>query len=457
MHEILEFLAGERAAVEQRLSEWLQMPSISADPGQAAAVRACAAHTADLLRASGVPEVALLPTEGGPPVVYGHWPVDPAQPSLLIYGHYDVQPVDPLELWDSPPFAPVVHDDRIWARGSADDKGQVLILLQAVRAWHQTRGAPPVNLKFLLEGEEEIGSPHLPAWLHAHRERLEAEVALVADTSLWAIGVPAITTSLRGLVALEVRVRGPNRDLHSGSFGGAVDNPLEVLARLLASAKDAAGRVVIPGFHDGIRPLTAAERAELARIPFDPEAWRAGLGLAAAGGDSDYGILERLWRRPTFEINGLWGGFQGTGAKTVLPAEAHAKISCRLAPGQSPEAVAAAVRAFLLAQAPPTVQLDIQRLGGSGEAFLVDPQTPGLAAARRGLREAYGTEPLAIGEGGSIPIVAAFRRMLGIQTLLIGFSLPDSRAHSPNENLHLPTFHRGTEAIARMLYYLRRE
>ncbi|MEO5364048.1 MAG: dipeptidase [Magnetococcus sp. DMHC-8] len=453
MEIILAALRQDRLARQQQLEEYLRFPSISSDPRHAADMAACADFSAQLLQQAGMEQVTVHPTPGHPLVV-GWWKRAPGRPTILIYGHYDVQPVDPLALWEQPPFVPRYDRQRIFARGATDDKGQVLMHIQAVAAVLRTTGALPVNVIFLLDGEEEIGSPNLPAFIKAHRAELAADLALVSDSYMWAEGQPAVTAWLRGLVLLEMVMTGPNRDLHSGSYGGVLANPLEMMARLLASLKDDQGTVRIPGFYDRVCPPDPVVRQQWAQLPFDEAAYWRDLGLTQGWGEADYTLLERLWLRPTLEINGLWGGYTGPGGKTVLPSRAHAKLSMRLVPDQDPEAMAALVAAHLLAITPPQVTLEVNRLPGGGCAVAVPHDLPAMQAARRALRESFQQEPLWIGEGASIPIVADFATLLGIHTLLIGFGLPDANAHSPNESLHLPTFHAGTDSLVRLLHYL---
>ena len=453
MDRILDSLRASREARQKQLEQYLRFPSIASDPHDAHAIERCAQFTARLLEQAGMEQVTVHPTPGHP-LVSGAWKKRRDRPTVLIYGHYDVQPVDPLVLWERDPFAPHYRNDRIVARGATDDKGPILMHIQAVEAILKTTGTLPVNVQFLIEGEEEIASPNLPPFLLQHKEMLHADVALVSDSAMWAEGVPAITTTLRGMTLLEVTVTGPNRDLHSGSFGGAIANPLEVLARMLATAKDADGGITIPGFHDQVRPIQPAARRRLTQLPFDETAYLRALGLEQSWGEPGYTLLERIWLRPTFEINGLWGGYGGPGAKTVLPSQAHAKLSMRLVPDQDPDEIARLVTSHLASVAPPHVTVQVDQLSGSGRAATVDERLPAMQAARRALKESFHHEPMLIGEGGTIPVVADFERLLNIPTLLIGFGLPDANPHAPNENLHLPTFHTGIESLVRVLHYL---
>ncbi len=452
MERALSYVREQRERYLEELKAYLTIPSISSDPERAGAMVEAAEHTAGLLRAAGLEEVQVQPTPGHP-VVTAHWTKAPNRPTLLIYGHYDVQPVDPIDLWERAPFEAHVKNDRIVARGSADDKGQLFMHIKAVEAIHQTGNGIPVNLKFVLEGEEEIGSPNLPGFLESNRDRLSADVAMVSDSSMWAEGIPAITYGLRGLTYLEVELTGPNRDLHSGSYGGVVANPAEILARLLAEVKDENSRILIPGFYDRVVALSEDELELLSRVPFDEGQYKAELGVAELWGEAPYSPLELVWARPTFEVNGIWGGFTGTGAKTVLPAKATAKVSMRLVPEQDPDEIAAMVERFFRERAPGSVQVRVTRYHG-GRPVVVPIDNQYMSAVARALEDAFGREPLFIREGGSIPIVADFKSILGLDTVLIGFSLPDARTHSPNENLHLPSFFTGIESLVRTLYYI---
>jgi len=375
------------------------------------------------------------------------------RPTALIYGHYDVQPVDPLNLWEKPPFEAHIKDDRIIARGSADDKGQVFMHLKTIEAIMKSKSALPLNVKFVIEGEEEIGSTHLTRFIESHKKLLKADLCIISDSQMWAEGLPAITYGLRGLVYLEIELTGPNRDLHSGSYGGAVANPAEMLARMLAGVKAADGRIQIPGFYDRVQPISETERATLARVPFNLNDYMSGLGVVELWGESSFTPIERTWVRPTFEINGIWGGFTGAGAKTVLPAKASAKVSMRLIPDQDPDEITHLVEAYFQKTAPKSVSVKITRHHG-GRPIVVPLDNPYMGAAMRALKESFQQEPLFIREGGSIPIVADFKSILGLDTLLIGYALPDNRAHSPNENFHLPTMFTGIESLVRLLHYL---
>jgi len=450
MEQILTDIRSSKARYLEELTKFLAIPSISSDPEERNNVVLCADHVAGLCKAAGLANIKVTPTAGHP-VVYGDWLGAPGKPTLLIYGHYDVQPVDPLDLWEKPPFEAHVKNERLVARGSADDKGQVFMHLKAVEAIMKHEGKLPVNVKFVIEGEEEIGSPNLATYLKAHKAELKADVVIISDSQMYAEGMPAITYGLRGLTYLEIEVNGPNRDLHSGSFGGTVANPAEILARMLASVKDDNGHINIPGFYDSVLELTKTERDLLGSVPFDESAYKEGLGVDALWGEKEYSPNERTWIRPTFEVNGMWGGFTGVGAKTVLPAKAFAKISSRLVPNQDPDVIAELTTKYFESIAPKSVTVKVTRHHG-GKPVVAPLETPYVEAARKAFRASFDRDALFIREGGSIPIVADFKEILGLDTLLIGFALPDNRAHSPNENFHLPTMYLGIETLVRFLH-----
>ncbi|QXD16753.1 dipeptidase [Rhodocaloribacter litoris] len=430
-----------------QLQDLLRIPSISTDPDYRDEVRRAAGWLADHLETIGMAHTEVLDTAGHP-VVYAEHVVDPARPTVLVYGHYDVQPPDPLALWTSPPFEPVIRDGVIYARGACDDKGQLFMHLKAAEAYLATGEGPPVNLKFLLEGEEESGSEHLPGFIEAHHERLAADIVLISDTDLFGPGIPSITYGLRGLAYLEVTLTGPNRDLHSGMYGGAVENPINALCRLIAGLHDADHRVTIPGFYDNVVPLTEEERATFRALPFDEQAWAKEVGLPATKTEKGYSVLEAISARPTLDVNGIWGGYTGKGAKTVLPAQAHAKISMRLVPDQRPEEIAEKARAYFEANCPPTMKLSFRYLHG-GPGVLVDTHSPAMQAAARALKEVFGRDPFFIRSGGSIPVVSVFKKRLGLDSVLMGFGLTSDAIHSPNEHFGLDRFRQGIESIIR--------
>ena len=449
LQKALGYLRENRERFLRELQEFLRFPSISTLPEQRAAVADTAAYVARLLNAAGLEKVRILPTPGHP-VIYGEWCRVPGAPTLLIYGHYDVQPVDPLDLWDTHPFQPTVRGDLLVARGATDDKGQVFMHFKAVEAWLRTVGTLPVNVKFLVEGEEEIASPHLRAVVEEQRELLRADYLVVSDTGMPSPDQPAISYGLRGLTYLQVKLRGPARDLHSGQFGGGVANPIMEAARLLAALVDDQGRVRVPGFYDQVVPPDPEERQRLRRVPFDEESFRIRTGVPRASGEQGYTTLERLWLRPTCDPNGIEGGFTGQGAKTVLPAEARFKVSFRLVPHQDPERISMLVREYLEAQCSPSVTLEVETLAG-GRPMLISPSAPMLQAAARSLAVAFPQPPVFVREGGSIPIVADLQDVLKVEPVLMGFGLPDSKVHSPNETFHLGVFRKGMEALVRFL------
>jgi acetylornithine deacetylase/succinyl-diaminopimelate desuccinylase-like protein len=446
--DLERFLDEHRESRLESYKALLRIPSISALPQHAADCRAAAEWIASDLRASGVEHVELAET-GGHPVVYGDWLHADGAPTVIVYCHYDVQPVDPLDLWKSPPFEPVIDGNRILARGSADDKGQLHMHLRATEALLATRGRLPVNLKFVFEGEEESGSVNLDRWLAAERERLAADLAVISDTGFFEGNVPAITIALRGLMYAQVDVTGTAVDLHSGSYGGAVQNPANALAQIVAALKGPDGRIRIPGFYDDVLGLTEAEAAAVAALPFDEAAYRTHLGLPALVGEVGFSTLERRGARPTLDVNGIWGGFQGEGTKTIIPAHAHAKISCRLVANQDSGRVFEQFRAYVEEIAPPGVVTTVTNLGG-GEPSLTPTHHPATQAAARALVATFGSEPVYIREGGSIPVCATLERILGLPVVLLGFDPPDQQAHAPNEWMDLTNYEVGIRTIVRM-------
>lgn len=446
LERVSRHLAAQRAEGLAGLREFLGIPSVSALSAHQGDLRRAAGWLAARLTGAGLEHAAVLET-GGHPAVYADWLHAPGRPTALVYGHYDVQPADPLELWTSPPFAAVERGGRLYARGAADDKGQVWMHLLAAEALLRTGGGLPLNLKFIIEGEEEIGSTHLPAFVEAQREPLAADVVVISDSGFYAPGLPAISYGLRGLCGLELTVRGPERDLHSGEYGGAVQNPAHALAELVAGLHDGQGRVAVPGFYDGVREPEAQERAALARLPFDEAAWCREAGVPEGFGEPGYSTLERCRLRPTVEVNGLWSGFLGEGSKTIVPAQAHAKLTCRLVPDQDPAQVLAAVRADLVRRCPPGVRAEITLREGS-PATLVAPDSAYIRAAARALRRVFGVEPAFTRMGGSIGVVPAFTAVLGAPVVLMGFGLPQDHIHSPDESLDLGNYDGGQRAIA---------
>lgn len=446
MNDVVDFINANRDRYVDELKRYLAIPSISALPDHAADVRACAEWTAAEMRRIGLENVRLVATPGNP-VVCGDWLHAEGAPTILFYGHYDVQPVDPLDLWESPPFEAAVRQGEIYARGAADDKGQVFMHFKAVEACLRRTGRLPVNIRFVIEGEEEIGSVNLDAFVRDHRAELAADVVVISDSPMFDRGVPSICYGLRGLTYLQIDLRGSNSDLHSGSFGGAVANPAFVLAQVLTRMKDRSGRVAVPGFYDDVRPLRAEERAEFAQLPFSERRYRNELGAPKLFGERGYTTLERLWGRPTFEVNGLLSGFTGDGAKTVIPAVAMAKVSMRLVPDQDPARVADLFEAHLRKVTPPTVELTVTRMHG-GRPWMTDFDNPFVQAAGRAIEQGFGRRPVFNREGGSIPVVATFQEVLGLPSVLFGVGLPDENAHAPNEKLDLGNFHNGIVASA---------
>ena len=449
----LDYARANRVKFLEELKAFLCIPSISTQ----------AAHTPDIMRAAewlrdallgvGFTAAEVMPTTGHP-IVYAEWPAaGPEAPTVLIYGHYDVQPPDPLNLWTTPPFEPTVVGDDLVARGASDDKGQVFIHVKAMEAFKETAGAPPVNVKCIFEGEEEIGSPSFNPFVHGHRDLLAADVALISDTHILGKDLPAIVYALRGLAYIEVEVTGPDHDLHSGIYGGAAHNPIHALCAMLAELQDEHGHITVPGFYDKVRELAAEERAELAKVPFDREAWLKEAGVRMDWGEPEYTIVERTTARPTLDVNGIWGGYIEPGAKTVLPGKAFAKISMRLVPDQDPQEITRLVREYLLEIAPPTVTVVTRDLH-SGDGAIVRRDSPAMKAAFQAYTAAFGVEPVFMREGGSIPVVATFQKELGIETVLMGFGLPDDRLHAPNEKFHIPNFYRGIETVIRFMELL---
>jgi acetylornithine deacetylase/succinyl-diaminopimelate desuccinylase-like protein len=380
-------------------------------------------------------------------VVYGDWLGAPGAPTILFYGHYDVQPVDPLDLWESPPFDATVRDGELFARGSADDKGQVFMHFKAVEAHLKQNGRLPVNMKLILEGEEEVGSVHLDDFIRAHNNDLKADVVVISDTAMFDRGVPSICYGLRGLVYCQIDLRGSKGDLHSGVFGGAVANPASVLAQMIAQMKDRSGRIKVPGFYDDVRPLEEQERQAWAQLPFNEKKYRKDFGIPRTFGESGYTTLERTWARPTLEVNGLLSGFTGEGAKTVLPAVAMAKISMRLVPNQHPDKIADLFEAYVRKIAPKTVELKFTRMHG-GKPWMTSYDNPYVQAAARAIERGFGRKPVFTREGGSIPVVSTFEEELGLPSVLFGVGLPDENAHAPNEKIDLGNFHNGVIAAA---------
>lgn len=434
----------------ERLDDYvsfLRIPSISTLPEHAGDIRAAARFLADRLAAWGLEHVEVSPTPGHP-VVYADWLHAEGAPTVIVYGHYDVQPVDPLDLWERPPFEPRIENGRIYARGAADDKGQVHLHAWAARAWLGIEGRLPVNVRYVFEGEEESGSENFELWLEANRYRLDADLVVVSDTGFFQGNQPAITVGLRGLVYLQVDVTGPSLDLHSGTWGGNVQNPAIALARIVASLKHEDGTVAVPGFYNEVRPLTDEDRAEFARLPLDEPAVVRQIGVPSLFGDPAFIPLERRGARPTLDVNGIWGGFSGEGQKTIIPAHAHAKISCRLVADMDPQRTIERVRDAIMAVTVPGVRVEVRTLG-TGMWTLTPIDHPATRAAAGVLREVFGADPFYLYEGGSIPAAAAFKSLFGLPVVLLGFTNPDDQAHAPNEQMVLANYEGGLRAIVR--------
>jgi len=446
MLPVIDFINTNRDRYVSELKNYLAIPSISALPAHRGDVQRCAEWTADEMRRVGLQNVRLFDTPGNP-IVYADWLHAPGAPTILFYGHYDVQPVDPLGLWESPPFEATVRDGEIYARGAADDKGQVFMHLKAIEAHLKQTGALPVNIKLIIECEEEVGSVNLDNFIRANKALLGADVVVISDSAMFDRGVPSICYSLRGLVYFQIDLRGTKSDLHSGVFGGAVANPNMVLAQILAQMKDRGGRIKIPGFYDDVIALTDEERAAWTKLPFSEKKYRKDLGAPKLFGESGYTTLERVWGRPTFEVNGLLGGFTGDGAKTVIPAVSMAKVSMRLVPNQHPDKIAELFDAYVKKVAPKTVDLKVTRMHG-GKPWLTGYDNPYVQAAGRAIEQGFGKPPVFCREGGSIPVVSTFQEELGLPSVLFGVGLPDENAHAPNERLDLSNFHNGVVASA---------
>ena len=445
-NKVVDFINVHRDRSLEELTQYLAIPSISALPAHHADVVRCAEWTAAHLTQIGLTGVRLIETPGNP-VVYGEWLGAEGAPTILFYGHYDVQPVDPLEKWTSPPFEATVRDGEIYARGSADDKGQVFMHLKAIEAWLSQTGSLPINIKVFIEGEEEVGSTHLDRFVSDNREMLKSDVVVISDSPMFDRGVPSICYGLRGLAYFQIDVRGTNSDLHSGSFGGAVANPAFMLSNILSQMKDKSGRIKIPGFYDDVRPLLDEERAQWKRLPFNETRYRKDLGAPRLFGETGYSTLERVWARPTFEVNGLLAGFTGDGAKTVIPASAMAKVSMRLVPDQLPDKIAGLFEAYLKKVAPKSVDVSLTRMHG-GKPWMAAFDNPYVQAAGRAIERGFGKSPVFNREGGSIPVVSTFQEILGVPSVLFGIGLPDENAHAPNEKLDLGNFHNGVIASA---------
>jgi acetylornithine deacetylase/succinyl-diaminopimelate desuccinylase-like protein len=451
--DAIAYARAHRQRFVDELCEFLRIPSVSAQPEHRQDVERAAHWLCQKLVSAGFPSAKVLPTPGHP-VVLAEWlAAGPAAPTLLVYGHYDVQPPEPLDEWRTAPFEPTVVGQDVFARGASDDKGQAYLYVKAIEALGAAHGAPPVNVKCLFEGEEEIGSQHLEPFVREHAAELASDVAAVSDTHILGKDMPCIVYALRGIACVEIEVTGPDHDLHSGIYGGAVNNPLHGLCRIVARLHDAQGRVTIPGFYDRVRPLEPEERADLGRVPFDRSAWLAEAGVSADWGEAGYSIVERTTARPTLDLNGIWGGYTGVGAKTVLPSKAFAKLSMRLVADQDPAHIVELLRSYLAELTPPELSLELRSLH-LGEGAVVARDSAALRAADQAYARAFGKAPVFVREGGSIPVVAMLKKVLGIDTVLMGFGLPDDRLHSPNEKFHLPNFAKGIETVIHFMSHL---
>ena len=430
-----------------QLKAFLRIPSISTLSEHKEDMQRAATWLAEELKRIGLQNVTISPTEGHP-IVYADWLHAADAPTVLLYGHYDVQPADPLDLWHTPPFEPTERDGNLYARGSSDDKGQLFVHVKALEALIRTTGQLPVNIKCMFEGEEEVGGEHLDQWIEEHKEMLKADVAVISDTHILGEEQPTIVYGLRGLSYLEVHLTAAKSDLHSGIYGGAVHNPIQALAEIIAQLHDENGSVTVPGFYDKVLPLDEAERGELAHIPYSEETLIHETGVTMPWGEKEYTIVERVSARPTLEMNGIWGGFAGEGAKTVLPAKAGAKLSMRLVPNQEPDDIAQLVTEHLTRLAPPTVRIEVRNLHG-GDGAIIPRDIPSMQAAREAYEETFGTRPIFVREGGSIPVVATLQKKLGIHTVLMGFGLPDDNLHAPNEKFSIAMFYKGIETAIR--------
>ncbi len=439
--DCLSYLQANRDRYLYEVKQFLAIQSVSSQTTHNGDTRKCAGWVADQMSTIGLKNVRVMDTPGHP-VVYGEWLEAPEKPTVLIYGHYDVQPVDPLNLWISPPFEATVRDGNMFARGSSDDKGQVFVHLKALEACLKNGGTLPINVKMLIEGEEEVGSTNLESFVRDHKEMLKADLVVISDSSMFAKGVPSVCYGLRGLAYMEVEVTGPNSDLHSGSFGGSIHNPIQALSEMIASLHDKNGKITIKGFYDDVRSLSKTERAAYRKLPWNDKNYAKQLGVKQLYGEKGFTTLERLWGRPTLECNGVWGGYTGEGAKTVLPSKASAKISMRLVPDQSSAKIAKLFERHLKKIAPKTVEVTVKALHG-GEPAITPIDSPGVRAAVAALEKGFGKKPLYQREGGSIPIVVQFKEILGLDTVLLGFGLPDENAHAPNEFINLDNFFGG--------------
>jgi len=445
------YLNKNRSRFIRELCDFIRIPSVSADPGHKDDVVVAAGWVASRLKVAGAENVSIMPT-GGHPCVYGDWlHAGVSQPTILIYGHFDVQPAVPLELWTTPPFDPDIRDEKVFGRGASDDKGGMLIPILSFEAMMKTDGKLPVNIKFIFEGQEEIGSPNMPDFVAENRTLLAADMIFSSDGLQWTADEPNIVVGLKGLSSMELKVTGAKSDLHSGLHGGAVANPLLALSQILAGLKNAAGDILVEGFYKGVQELTDEDRAEIASVPYNEANYMAELGVDALHGEPGYSTRERAWARPTMDVNGIWGGYQGEGSKTVLPNEARAKITCRLVDGQEPQEVFEAIVSHAKKICPAGVKFSAERLVGSGTPFRVPRNHNASEMVRQVLEEVYGMAPYVTRLGGSIPIISTFLQEIGVHTTMFGFSIGDENLHAPNEFFRLRNFDRGQKAYCRLL------
>jgi len=445
---LTQYLKKQQKRHLGELKELLEIPSVSTDPDRAGDVKRAAEWVGKRLEKAGCTKVEIHPTQRHP-IVYGEWLGAPGKPTILVYGHYDVQPVDPIDLWKTDPFKPTVRDGKLFARGASDDKGQVIIHVNALEA-HLANGGCPVNVKFLIEGEEEIGSPNLDAFIAKNKKLLGCDAVVVSDTAMFAKGRPSICYGLRGLAYMQIKVTGTDRDLHSGTFGGAVINPANALVAMLDSLKTKNGKIKIPGFYDNVMKLKGSERKAFAKLPHSDKRFKDSIGAPALHGEKAFSTLERVWGRPSLDINGIWSGFTGEGAKTVIPAEAHAKVSMRLVPNQTPAEIEKKFAKYLRSIAPKSIKVEVQSLHG-GDAWVAPTDHPAMRAASRAMQRAFGRKAVFVREGGSIPVVATFSELLKVPCVLMGVGLQDDNLHAPNEKIDLDQFYGGIEAAAYLM------
>lgn len=450
MNHIAEYLEKNKERFLEELFGLLRIPSISAIADHKPDMTRAAEYWKNAILAAGADRAEIMPTAGNP-VVYGEKIVDPAKPTVLVYGHYDVMPADPIELWKSPPFEPEIRDGKIYARGADDDKGQGFMHAKAFEIMIKTNTLP-CNVKFMIEGEEEIGSPNLGAFCEQHKALLKADIILVSDTGMISPEIPCVTVGLRGLAYMQVEVTGPDKDLHSGLYGGAVANPINILTQMIASLTDKDNKITIPGFYDDVKDVSAEERAMLARAPFSLEEYKKALDIKEVYGETGYSTNERTGIRPTLDCNGIWGGYTGEGAKTVIPSKAYAKISMRLVPDQDHHKVEELFIKHVLSIAPPSVKVEVKSLHG-GQGYVAPIDSPGFRAASRACVATFGIPPVPVRSGGSIPIISTFEQVLGVKSILMGFGLDSDAIHSPNENYQLQNFYKGIETIPYFYQY----